>query len=495
MSSTNHAAAALRWGILAALVLGVGCTGQRDPAEHGAGSASTRESTAGDGALGGDGSRPTGAGSSAEDPPHPSPGEEPHGEEQHEEQHAGEGQGRGHDHGHDHDEAAPSFDGDLLRSVAGRSCEHGVKILACDRCRYEVGAVQLENLPGAGTAQELVRVAPLKRAPLARAARLTGEVTFDETRVAHISPRVEGVARRVFVTRGAQVKAADPLLEMDSIALGKLRSAYLQARARLKLARHNHRREKTLFEQRIASAKELLQAEAALREAEIALSAAQDQLRLVGLPAPRGPGSGGGRLLLRAPLAGVVVSGHVVPGERIAPDREVFTVADLSRVWVQARAYERDLSSLLAAEAQGQALAAEVSVAAFEGRAFSGKVAYVGKVMDPRSRTVEVRVLVDNAGGLLRPGMFARVTVALPGSGSALQVPAEAVMEDEGQRFVFVEARPGLFLRRDVTLGPRVAGAHAVQRGLRAGERVAVRGAFLLKSDILREKMGAGCAD
>jgi len=403
----------------------------------------------------------------------------------------GEGDGDGHGHGEEveHDKA-------LLGKLKVRQCEHDLLILECDSCRYEVGAVQLSDALVKPGESQLIKTAKVKSASRSGRLSLTGEVAFDEKKVVHVSPLIGGVARRVFVTTGDKVIKGAPLFEMDSVELGRLRSTYLQARARATLARENFEREKKLHADQISSGKDRKQAETSYRQAEIALKAARDQLRLVGGSAGGGKLSAGvaGRMTLRAPMAGVVVAKHVVPGERITPDKEILTVADLSAVWIWAHVYERDLARLLEARAGGS-LKATVSLGAFADRTFSGEVDYVGATMEEATRTVKVRVVVDNKAALLRPGMFAKVAVELGDGGFALMVPTEAVVGDGAKKFVFVRVGKKRFLRRDVTAGATRAGKVEISAGLSEGEEIVVKGAFLLKSDVLREKMGAGCAD
>ena len=415
------------------------------------------------------------------------PGEDKHDHE------AGEGNGNGDSH--EHGEEKENHDAKLLGRLKVKECEHDVLILECDECRYEVGAVELSpELVKAGEGQ-LIKTARVKSTTRPGRLSLTGEVAFDEKKVVHISPLIGGVARRVFVTTGDRVNKGAPLFEMDSVELGRIRSSYLQARARVTLARENFQREKKLHADQISSGKERQQSETLYREAEIAFRAARDQLKLVGGSTSAKQGSGSaGRMTLRAPMAGVVVAKHVVPGERITPDKEILTVADLGTVWVWAHVYERDLARLLQARAGGD-LVASVSLSAFPGKTFAGAVDYVGATMEETTRTVKVRVVVNNGEALLRPGMFASVAVELGVGGEALLVPAEAVVGDGADRFVFVRVGKKRFLRRDVTVGMSLDGRVEISKGLTEGEEIVVHGAFLLKSDVLREKMGAGCAD
>lgn len=405
--------------------------------------------------------------------------------------------------GHEHtsgasEEEQSNFDRSALDRIASLQCEHDVPILDCDECRYEVGAVEVAPSLLDPDGDDLIRTSRLKVRSIGEALQLTGEVSFDERRVAHVSPRVGGIVRQTHVSLGDQVAKGARLIVMDSLELGQLRSRYLQAGARLELAQKNYDRAERLHERRIASGREKLLAETTLRETKIELESAREQLRLVGLSS-RGPDPSsakqlrGGSTLLTSPVGGTVVSMHAVNGERVSPEESVITIADLSKVWVWADVYERDLAQLLRAS-KNTTLQATVDVAAFEAQRFAGEVTYVGAVMEETTRTVKVRVDVDNTDGLLRPGMFANISIDLGEGVPTLVVSAEAVMEHEDQSFVFVKVGPHRFLRRDVTAKAIDGAQIALIDGVVEGEDVVVRGAFLLKSDVLREQMGAGCA-
>ena len=184
---------------------------------------------------------------------------------------------------------------------------------------------------------------------------------------------------------------------------------------------------------------------------------------------------------------------HAVPGELVRPDQPMVTVGDLSDLWLWADVYEDQLGRVTAG-ARG-ALRAGVSVKAFPGEVFPGTVELVGPTMDEKTRTVKVRIAVKNRDGKLRAGMFAAVLLYLPGEEEALAVPRSAVLSDDGRSFVFVHHHGEFFIRRPVEAGRATIDWVEVKKGLDGGEAVAATGAFLLKSDVLRSKMGAGCAD
>jgi cobalt-zinc-cadmium efflux system membrane fusion protein len=410
--------------------------------------------------------------------------------------------GGGHgdeDGGHARGEAGAKVS-DLDRPVdalLASACEHGKKTFECDECRYSVGVARV---PKAMLEDGLVKTAVAARRKLEAPLALTGEIRFDERRVTHLAPSTEARVRSVRVSLGQRVRAGEPLVELESVGAGEAQSQYLEARGALELARRASERIEALREEKIASEKEWLQARADREAAEIRVRAAQEKLLRLGhtpaeveaLAARSGAG-GRGALVLRAPAAGVVLEMHAVPGELVRPDQSMLTVGDLSALWLWADVYEDQLGRVMSASRE--ALRAGVSVKAFPGEVFPGSVDLVGPTMDERTRTVKLRIAVKNQGGKLRAGMFAAVELFLPGEEEGLAVPRAAVLSDEGRSFVFVHHHDEFFIRRPVEAGRSSVDWIEVRRGLEGGETVATNGAFLLKSDVLRSKMGAGCAD
>jgi cobalt-zinc-cadmium efflux system membrane fusion protein len=384
-----------------------------------------------------------------------------------------------------------------VEKLFASACEHGLKTFACAECRYGVGVARV---PRAMLEDGLVNTAAATRRTIEAPLALTGEIRFDERRVTHIAPSTEARIRAVRVALGQRVKAGDPLIELESLALGEAQSQYLEARSALELARSAAQRADSLRQEKIASEKEWLQARADHHGAEIRARAAREKLIRLGLSpqqveslSARGGGGGRGELVLRAPAAGTVLEMHAVPGELIRPDQSVLTVGDLSDLWLWADLYEDQLGRVVSSTRS--TLRAGVMVKAFQGEVFPGTVDFVGPTMDEKTRTVKVRIAVKNPDQRLRAGMFASVQLYLPGTDEALAVPRSAVLSDEGRSFVFVHHHDEFFVRRPVEVGRTSVDWAEVKKGLSGGETVVANGAFLLKSDVLRSKMGAGCAD
>ena len=402
--------------------------------------------------------------------------EAPRGEPR-EDEHRTESAHESHDHGRSDLDRSPD-------ELFAATCEHGIPTYECDECRYEVGVVKAEaSLFDAG----LLAKSKAKRRPLAVPLKLTGEVRFDERRVAHVSSQAEGVIRNVDATLGDRVKKGEPLVQISSVTVGEAQASLVAAESVFELTRRKYERVKTLHEERIASERELLEAQQELEIAKIRAQAERSKLSTLGA------GSRGG-IVLRSPTDGTILEMHAVAGEVARADQSLVTVGDNSSVWVWADLYERDIAMVKHAQAK-KPLAATIEVKGYPEQEFHGVVDFVSPAMSERSRTVKLRIAVPNPEGELLAGMFARVNVFIPGDEQVLAVPRKAVVEDEGRTFVFVHRQGDYYLRRPVTTGRRFAEFVEVVGGLGGDEIVVDGGAFLLKSDVLRSKMGAGCAD
>jgi cobalt-zinc-cadmium efflux system membrane fusion protein len=419
----------------------------------------------------------------------------------------GHGRGKaacGPDDGHGRTGEAEGAPGACIEERANAPCEHAIPIYQCDECRYEVGVVKLnagilKRSDGSG----LVRTQVVARTRVASSLAATGEVALNENATAHISPRIAGIIDAVPADVGMRVKAGDPLLTLSSVELGRALAEYERNRALTELSEKVFKREARLKEQNVGSEQDMIGAQMTFEEHRADLRASEQMLHVLGLSeedmaetreAPHGVGAG--RLSVRAPFAGTLIEKHAVPGELAEPGREVMLLSDLTTVWVWANVHSRDLAGLLAAEKRGT-VEVEITVAAFPGRQFKGKLDYVGATMDEETRTVKVRSTIENPDQALRPGMFCEVSIAI-GNGRAeevLAVPRAAVFTDEGKSFVFKRWKDDFFARQAVRTGRDSVGMVEILEGIQPGDVVAAEGGFLLKSDVLREKMGAGCAD
>ena len=317
----------------------------------------------------------------------------------------------------------------------------------------------------------------------------TAVIEMNMDRSAKISPRVAGKAARITASQGDRVKAGQALAWLDSVELDQAWADYLKAQGKVELARKNFQREETLFEKKVAPEKDVLKAKQELVEAEADLNFAKERFRLLGVDVSQfaaTKGNGNHPLIpLITPVGGVVIEKAVTQGEVVSPDKVLFAVADLSTLWVVIDVYEKDSARLKIGTG------VRVSVTAFPSKSFQGKISYVSDVVDEKTRTEKARVTIDNAGGLLKPGMFATVVAETTSGGTEklIAVPEEAVFMDGTKNHVFIQTSPDTFIRRDIETGRTLGKRVEIISGLKEGEIVAVKGAFILKSEMKKGEL------
>jgi len=382
-------------------------------------------------------------------------------------------------------------------------CEHKVPQHTCDECRYELGLVKLDAslIRTEGQTNGLIRIEPVGRHTAQILLPLSGEIALNANALAHIAPRVPGIVCAVRTDLGSRVKKGDVLFEIESPELSRAIGAYRKNRALAALALKNLERERALAEKKISPESDRIDAQMKYDEYRIELEAAANELAVMGLDAATiadlasdARAGSVGTVPVRAPLAGTVIERRLTPGEVVEAGRDLMTIADLSAVWVWMSLYERDLARLLE-ETKKRPARVRIATSAFPGAVFEGALDLIGASVDEGDRTVKVRATLKNPDGLLRPGMFCASTVVFETGERVLAVPKSAVMTDEGASFVFRKIRDGFVLRTDVKTGRVFADSVEILSGLPEGEKIVAEGAFVCKSDVLRAKMGAGCAD
>jgi cobalt-zinc-cadmium efflux system membrane fusion protein len=319
----------------------------------------------------------------------------------------------------------------------------------------------------------------------------TAVIELNADKTSKVSSRVTGRISRLMVSQGDKVKTGQALAFMDTAELGQIWSEYQKTKSRRELASRNLQREETLFEKKVAPEKDVHKARQELSEAEADLTFLKERLRLLGtdvsaVESQKGNGGNGHPLIPVASLVGgVVIEKSVTQGEFVSPEKALFTVADLSALWVLIDIYEKDLPRVT------KDTPVKLSVAAFPDRQFHGKVAYLADLVDEKTRTVRARVVVDNKTGALKPGMFAAVQLELKNgtTGKTMSIPEEAVFLDGSERYVFLQEEDGKFTKRRVSVGPASGEKIEVKAGLKEGDVVVTKGVFTLKSELKKEAL------
>lgn len=311
---------------------------------------------------------------------------------------------------------------------------------------------------------------------------VTATIQANQDRLAHVAPRVPGRIVGIAAKLGDRVKAGQSLASLDSIELGEAHSAYLQADSQYRLAQADFERAEKLYADQIVPQKDFLRSRAEHEKARANLRAATDKLRLMGVTPARSE-TAMSVFPINAPFDGTVIEKTAVLGELAQPDKGLFTVADLSVVWIEASLFEKDLGKVKTGATVG------VTVTAYPDEVFKGRLTYISSVMDKESRTIKARVEVANADGRLKPDMFANAAINTTSAGKALTVPTGAVLLLEGKKVVFVREKEG-FEQREVELGDNLGGRFVIKSGVEEGEAVVVEGAYALKARLLKSKIG-----
>lgn len=306
---------------------------------------------------------------------------------------------------------------------------------------------------------------------------VAGMVTYDPQRFAAIGARTSGRVRKVMKVVGDDVKAGEVLARLESADVGRAESQVLAARAKEHAAELDMNRERRLADSRITAERDAEFAKAAHEAAKSERTAAERAVQALGGDLDEHLGE----VTLRSPIAGRVVAAKVARGQTLEPSDTLYEVADLSVLWVELRVFERDVDRIRIQDH------VEISPQSSTVPPLIGVVAHVGDVIDPKSRTAPVRVVVDNPNRVLRPGqsVLARVQTSA-GKNGTLSVPRRAVTRIDGKPTVFVLHDKNTVEPRNVMLGPEDAERAAILQGLNAKERVVVDGMFALKSEIFR---------
>jgi cobalt-zinc-cadmium efflux system membrane fusion protein len=306
---------------------------------------------------------------------------------------------------------------------------------------------------------------------------LSARVAYDENYTARVSSPIAGRVTRIFVQPGDRVAAGQILIQLDAPDFASAAADVAKSHADLQLKQKAYARSSELFQAEVIARKEFESAESDLRQSEAEQNRAKMRLRNLepGLSDMSSTG-----YALRAPIAGIVAERTVNPGSEVRPDapNPLFVVTDPVHLWVMVDLPERNIGALH----PGQGV--EVEVDAYPNQRFPARVAAVGEVLDPATRRVQVRCVVDNPQRLLKPEMYARVTPLADSRAKLPRIPNSALLTVGLYSFIFVEKEPGVFERRQVTLGLQGRSESYVKQGLTGGERVVTVGALLLNSEL-----------
>lgn len=308
--------------------------------------------------------------------------------------------------------------------------------------------------------------------------------------MAEITTLVRGRVVDVYGDLGQQVKANAPLAILYSSDLGLAQSAHLKAQAKLHVAEQAYGRAKFLLEEKVIGEAEAQRRHAELLSTQAEANESRDRLKLLGMSAEELRRLDRSREIrsvvpIVAPFAGRIIGRNLTRGEVVETTENLFVIADLSEVWVVANIPEKDIPFVHSIHASG-GTQVEVRINAYPKETFVGTITYVGDVLDPVTRTMQLRLALPNPDGRLKPEMFATIRLFSEAQPDRLAVPEVALQRDQGRTFVFVQRSPSEYELREVHIGESNGMFTSILGGLTEGEPVVTHGAFVLKSELLK---------
>lgn len=365
-------------------------------------------------------------------------------------------------------------------------------LIVAGGCSSEGSGTGMTSFSAKGTASEKpqlftipanqmshIQVVTIEPGRLSRTLRLTGSVAFNAFKTTPVITQVGGPVSRILVVPGEYVHEGQPLLEVSSADYSQLLATYLKARNALRMATENYKRAQDLFAHHAIAQRDLLQAESDQIQSQADTNAAVQAMRVLGVKDPEAlakQSTAFSQVPLLAPIGGEVVERLVSPGQVLqAGATQAFTISDTRTVWVLANIYQADLAYIHTGDR------VTVQTDAYPDT-FHGRISYISPALDPNTRTLQARVVVENPGDKLKRDMYVTVNVVAGTIAKAISVPDAAILRnDENEPFVYVETSPDTFGRRAVSIGQSEAGKTQILSGLTPGEKVVADGSLFLQ--------------
>ena len=325
-----------------------------------------------------------------------------------------------------------------------------------------------------------IQVVPVQKEKLQRVLRLPGSVAFNAFETTPVFAAVGGPVREILAAPGQFVRKGQPLLTVTSPDYSTARSSYLKAREASLLSDKLYARAKDLYAHGALAEADLQQAETSNLQAHADMDSAADALRALGLTDPdavaKNPVQTTAEIPILAPVSGEIVERLVGPGQLLQTGAtQCFTISNMSTVWVLVNVYQQDLPYIRSGDS------AEINTESYP-QTFHGKISYISPSLDPSTRTLQARIVVQNPGGKLKKDMYVTATIQAGAVNNALTVPDAAVLRDtENMPFVYVQTASNEFARRLVALGDTNKGRTQVTSGLKEGENVVGNGSLFLQ--------------
>jgi membrane fusion protein, heavy metal efflux system len=350
----------------------------------------------------------------------------------------------------------------------------------------EIVKISLESIKDIG-----LKVDTVTLKPYTETISVPARVITNQDNEAQVGSLVQGRVNKVFVKIGDYVKIGQVLMSIEGLEIGVIKANFLKAKATYDYAKSNFDRQKSLSQEKIGSQKSFLESEAEYEKALAEYKAEDKKIHSVGLTDEEVLGDysnnnnhTSGTLSVKSPINGVVVERNVVIGQLVDGMTNAFKIINTSSVWVDGQIYEKDLNKI---KDRSNVI---FTAPSYPGEKFTGKISYIGQIVDERTRTITIRAEFNNSNGKLKPQMFGEMQAPTGSATDAVLLPMEAIIKINNADFVFIQQNDTTFEKRSVIVGLPDGEFIEIKEGIKAGEKVVVKGAFFLKSELLKDELG-----
>ncbi len=344
-------------------------------------------------------------------------------------------------------------------------------------------------------AEVAIEVVPLTKRDFKQIKDFPGTVVPRPDGEAHIGSLVSGRVVEIAVGLGENITKGSLLCRIESPEVGEAQAKYIRAAAEYQFAQKELLRQQKLNEEKIGAEKILFEKEATAQSAHAQLVAAEHTLQSIGFSKSEiedlmRNSSASGVLTLKSPISGTVTDREIHLGQRVEPERDLFHIVDLSQLWIQISLYEKDLGQIACRQS------VDIIPQSYPNNVFKGKIVQIGREVKQETRSIDCFIEVENRDAILIPNLFVTCRVLIgSNSGQIIAVPEHAIVIDEhGDKSVFIEHEPGCYLPKEVLTGRSSDGWAEIVDGLQEGDRVVFKGAFFIKSEAAKGSFGHGHA-
>ena len=327
--------------------------------------------------------------------------------------------------------------------------------------------------------------------PFTSSIKIPAKVITNQDLEAQVGSLVQGRVFQVFVKPGDYVRAGQQLMLVEGLEIGEIKAGFLKAKANLDFYQANFQRQQKLIEQNIGSQKSFLEAQAEYEKALAEFNAEDKKIHSISLndnDVINGKGNHNnehtsGTLPVKAPIDGLVAERNVVIGQLVDGTTNAFKIINTGSVWIDGQVYEKDMSKI------NQKTNVEFISSSIPGLKYNGRIIYIGQTIDENSRTITIRAEFKNPDRKLKPQMFGEMLIPSDINTKAILIPAESIIKIDNQDYVFIRLEDFSFQKRKVVTGSSLDEFIEIKDGLKEGEQVVTKGAFYLKSELLKDEL------